>query len=250
MTIQQETADLHLAASQAQAVIDAAAESIKSQRDALVGSQDAGQFNSNFYLADELSERLRRAASYVNTVVRQTLVRLEALGMQGSQPPPPLVLTPYGLLERTSGHVSYRDPAASQAIVAATATVVLNNRSTIDESQKPADVVSYYDGNRFRGSLGEALLYRLTFNVTSTDTNNTASEIRMWFDYGVPGVRLFEQVQQLVLGYGQVEPATYLLPVYIGPTFAQEGGRLMVESDGPVLIENVSYFVTRLHRSA
>lgn len=250
MTIQEQTADLHLTASQVLALMDAITEAVGGQVEALAGSADAKQNGSNAYMANELHARLQRATQYTRTVVRQTILRLEALGMEGSEPLPPFSLTPYGLLERTTGYVSYRDAAASQNIPADTATAVANARSVVDETQKPADVETFYDGNRFRAHLGDALLYRITFDVTPTDDRNTATQVAVFLDYGAPGAKLFYQVKPIGLGYDQKEPITYLVLIYAGATFAAQGARLMVESDGPLLLENVSYFVSRIHRSA
>lgn len=249
MTIQEQTAALHLVAGQTLALMDAITASVAAQVTALAGTPDATQFNSNYYIAEELHRRLDRALVYNRTALRETLKRLESLGLTGSEPPPALVLTPYGIVEQTTGFSVYRDYVTEQNIAADTATAVINNRPDVDETQKPVDVTTFYDGTHFRGALGDALLYRLTLNVTPTDNVNTATEVRLWLDYGA-GVKLFEQVKPLHGGYNVAEPVTYLVPVFVGSVYALNGARLMVEADGPIKIDTVSYTVTRMHRNA
>lgn len=197
-------------------------------------------------IANGLYGRLIDAINFNQIVIQRLLGILDPFDdAYDFQPPIPLTLTPYGLLERVTGFSSYIDPAVQQLAANVVATVT-NNRVTVQEDQKPADVATFYDGTKFVALEGDALLFRITFRATPNNFANIASQIGVWLDYG-GGIRSFEQTKPLI-GYNVTEPITYQVPVYIGPTFAANGAVLKVMPDGPVEISDVSYMVTRLHK--
>ena len=245
MSLLEETTDLHNLANQILVLLDAQVEAVEALEIPPAGF-GAREDVSNFALATELRKRLLHAQYYGQTVVRQTLLRLEDIGPVEAIPPTAITLTPYGIIERVTGFSSYIS-SGIQNLLAGVVTAVLNDRTTVAEDQTPPDIDTFYDGNRFRANVADALLIRITLNVKATDIANIASELSLWLDIG-SGARLFPQVRPLVLGYNVSEPVTYLVPLYAGQTFAANGAILRAEADGAVEISNVSYFVTRLHK--
>lgn len=245
MPLQEETTDLHNLANQMLVLLDAQVDAL----DALVlplGGFGTNYALSNYALARELRARLLRAQNYAQTVVRQTLARLEDIGPVEAVPPVSISLTPYGIVEKITGFSSYISSGV-QNLLADVETFVLNNRTTVLEDQTPPDLATFYDGNRFRAGFSDALLIRVTFRATATDLANIASELAIWIDVG-SGARLFEQRRPMLLGYNVAEPMTYLIPMYVGELFSVNGAALKVQADGPVSIDTVSYFITRLHK--
>lgn len=248
MSLLDETTDLHNLANQILVLLDAEVEAVADQLPGLLAAFGSEVTGSNYKLAEELHTRLVRAHIYARAVSRQTLARLETLGDVESIPPTPISLTPYGLVERITGFSSYVSSLV-QDIVAGVETQLLNDRATVNETQTPPDIDTFYDGNRFRGSFGDALLYRVTFKATPTDIADIASELSIWLDYGAPGVQLFKQTKPLILGYGVAEPVTFLVPIFVGTLYSQNGGRLMVQADGDIEISQTQYLINRLHKA-
>ena len=245
MSLLEETTDLHNLANQILVLLDAQVSAVD-DLDMPAAGFGAREDVSNFALATELRKRLLHAQYYAQTVVRQTLLRLEDIGPVEAIPPTAITLTPYGIVERITGFSSYISSTV-QNLVAGISSVVENNRATVTEDQTPPDIETFYDGNRFRANFADALLLRITFNAKATDIANIASELALWMDIG-SGTRLFEQRRPLLLGYNISEPMTYLVPMYAGQNFATNGAILRAQANGGVEISNVSYFVTRLHK--
>ncbi len=245
MTLRANHIALLQTAQQSLALLEAQATAVAERRATFAAEPDAHVRGSDYMLANGLYGRLVDAINYNQIVLARLLGVLDPFDDGYSvQPPIPLTLTPYGLVERVTGFSSYQDPTPQQFLANVAATVA-NGAIVRDETQKPADVATFYDG-RLRGNLGDALLFRVTCTVRPSDFGNIASQVRIWLDYGA-GTRLFEQTK-LLTGYNVVEPITYQVPVYIGPTFAANGAAVRIEADGAVEIAAASFFVTRLHK--
>ena len=245
MPLQQETTDLHNLANQMLSLLDAQVAALTALALPVAGF-GANYSLSNYALAAELRKRLIRAQNYAQTVVRQSLARLEDIGPVQAVPPTAITLTPYGIVERITGFSSYIG-SEIQNLLSGVVTPVQNNRATVNESQTPPDLATFYNGNRFRGNFSDALLMRLTLRATATNAANVASELALWIDLG-DGVRLFEQKLPLTLGFNVAQPLTYLVPVQVNQLFAANGAALVAQANGSVQIDTVTYFVARLHK--
>lgn len=245
MSLLEDTTDLHNLANQILVLLDAQVEAVAAL-DLPEAGFGAREDLSNFNMATVLRKRLLSAQYYAQTVVRQTFKRLEDIGPVEAIPPTAITLTPYGIVERVTGFSSYLG-SGIQNLVAGVETAILNNRATVNEDQTPPDIDTFYDGNRFRANFADALLIRITMQVEATDIEDVATEMTLWMDIG-SGTRLFEQVRPITVGFGIPETVTYVVPMYAGQNFADNGAILRAEADGAVEISSISYFITRLHK--
>jgi hypothetical protein len=247
VTIREDTLAAFQATSQILVLLEAQAVLLKSQMSVLMHHPDAERRDSPYSMTYTLFDRVKNAIRHNQITQKNLLARLDPFGDNFNYAPPvPVDITPYGIIERTTGFCSYISGLGPQSVLTNTPYTVLNDAATTFEAQKPRDIVTFYDGDKLIAVQDDALLYSITFKARPTDNVEVASELKMYLNYA-PGTRLFEQTK-LLSGYDEIEPVSYQTSVYVGATFAANGATLVVEADGPIEITDVSFLVTRLHK--
>lgn len=147
-----------------------------------------------------------------------------------------------------TGWGSYTD-SGTQAIAANTRTLLTINAAAKDETQKPGDVPALWDGatNTLPGRNGDGGTWRLKFKATPTDT--LASTLLIEADIGGAIGVLDEFERPLSKGAGIEHAITWVNSYFMRGTFAANGARFYVTSDGPVTIQSKTLLVQRTHKA-
>ena len=158
----------------------------------------------------------------------------------------PVGAQPVELLRDLTGHGVYGHTGGPQTIAANVTTVVANNRGTEDETQKPSDIATFYDGERITGRAGDGLGGTLLFTFTPSD--GTASWLTVYLR-GTNGRVIFPMTVQLPGGSGFTHRLTHTFSAYNRATWAQSGVEVVVECDGAGVLNEVQYVLHRLHKA-
>lgn len=150
-------------------------------------------------------------------------------------------------LSATPGWANYAD-SGTQTIAANTRTLWTNAATSKDETQKPTEVPFFWDAanSLIPGRDGDAINIRLKMTATPLDT--TASHLLIEFDIGGAIGVLDSHSFPLTDGALMGMPITYPLPAFNRTTFAANGAKIYVTSDGPVTLSGKSLLVQRVHR--
>lgn len=147
-----------------------------------------------------------------------------------------------------TGWGSYSD-AGTQSIAANTRTLLTISGVTKDETQKPSDIATFWNGatNTLPGRDGDGGVWRLKFQVTATDA--TASTLLIEADIGGAIGVLDEFEKPMTRGAGVMQPVTWNNAYFMRATFAANGAKFYVTSDGPLSIAAKSILIHRTHRA-
>lgn len=180
-------------------------------------------------------------------VVRLTAADAAGLPLPNGSVPPLAPSSPaVEYVRDLTGHGVYRNTAAPQMIAADTPTVLVNNRGITDETQKPSDIVTFYDGARITGRDGDGLAGEILFTFTPAD--GTASWLTVYLR-GTNGRIIFPLTTMLPGGSGFVHRLSHDFSAYNRATWAAGGVEVVIESDGPGTIGEVQYVLHRLHKA-
>lgn len=150
-----------------------------------------------------------------------------------------------------SGWSQYADTeytsGAPLSIVADTDTVLPNNAGNVIETQKPADVTTFYDGSVITGRDGDGLM--ITLDLMSVPQSAGATYIEFWFDIGGAVGPLYRRIVSFPKGNGVVRPINFTVAGYTLNTWEANGATVYCRSNGPVNLYDIRYVLTRTHKA-
>lgn len=156
-------------------------------------------------------------------------------------------------IAQTSGWGSYGDTQYTSVspftLSGNTDTIVPNNAGVALETQLPSDATHFYDvtTGKVLGNEGNSGVF--TVDLMARPQTNAATQVEMWWDIGGAVGKFFEQVVTFPKGQGVTRPIVYTGGVYIGSTWAANGARFYMRSDGPLDIWGVRYMLQRVHKA-
>jgi hypothetical protein len=140
----------------------------------------------------------------------------------------------------------YVHTGATQDIAAGVEEALVNNAGTIDESQKPADIATFYDGTKVVGRFGDSII--LGVQLIFTPADGAASTLTISVDNGSV-LRLYTEEFALSGGSGVEHKISYHPPSFMLTNFTANGGTIKVTCDGDGTISTVRYSIHRLHKA-
>jgi hypothetical protein len=147
-----------------------------------------------------------------------------------------------------SGWANYRDGTAGQALTTDTRTLWTNNAATVDDSEKPSDIVTYWDtaNNRIPGESGDAVVIRLQSAFTPAD--GVASMLTVELDIG--GAQAVDLHSFPITGGAGVEHRISFTSLgFQRDLWESSGAQVYVTADGPGTLSNKRLLVARMHRA-
>lgn len=156
------------------------------------------------------------------------------------------------LVNVQSGWASYVDtqyPDAGSAftLVADTDTPLPNNAGSVIESQKPSDIVTFYDGSVITGRAGDNLDVMVYFKAVPSAVNQW---LDIWVDIGGSIGELYRQTFSFPRGTGVERGILYALPsAYTLGTWEANGGTLYARSNAAMSIYDINYNFDRSHKA-
>lgn len=131
-------------------------------------------------------------------------------------------------------------------------TLLPNNKLNTLETQKPADVTTFYDGTVITGRNGDGIL--ITVDLIAVPTNAGTSYIEFWFDItggsGTPAdlANLYRRIITFPKGQGQERPVNFTVAGYTLNTWEANGAEVYCRSDNTCNLYNIRYVITRTHQ--
>lgn len=149
----------------------------------------------------------------------------------------------------TTGWASYVDTmytSGSPFSVSAGVTVPLpNNAGTIIDSQKPSDVVSFYQSGKITGRNGDNLDAMIYFTSVPSATN---AELDIWVDIGGSIGAIY--VQTIYFRGTSPKGVLYSLPsAYTGTTWEANGGTIYIKPSVNMQFYGMTYNFDRSHKA-
>jgi hypothetical protein len=150
-----------------------------------------------------------------------------------------------------TGWGSYVDTAytsiAPFAVSANTDTLLPNNKGTVIETQKPADVSTFYTGSVIAGRDGDGMLITLDMKVVPTNAGTETVEI--WFDIGGGIGELYRRILTFPKGNGVIRPVDYSVAVYTAATWQTNGASVYIRANNTIDVYDITYLITRTHKA-
>lgn len=151
----------------------------------------------------------------------------------------------------TTGWGSYTDTQYTNlspfAVSANTDTTLPNNAATKIETQKPSDIVTFYNGTHITGREGDGVL--VTVDFVAVPTSPSATSIDTWLDIGGSIGEIFRRTTEFPKGNGVAHNISYSLSAYMLGTWEDNGALFRIRCNGPCNVYNIRYVITRTHRA-
>lgn len=132
------------------------------------------------------------------------------------------------------------------ALAANTDTALPNNGLNAIESQKPIDIVTFYDGTVITGRDGDGISITFEFKAVPGSTTNTYVEI--WIDIGGTVGELYRRTLSFSKGAGTYSLNASFTGYTLG-TWEANGGTVYVRSNTTVDMYAIRYILTRTHKA-
>ena len=133
------------------------------------------------------------------------------------------------------------------SLVANTSTILPNNSGNKIDSQKPSDVVSFYDGSVITGRNGDGLT--ITVDLKAVPTNVSTTTVEIWFDIGGSIGELYRRIITFPKGTGVERPISFTVTGYTLGTWETNGATVYVSANGSVDLYDIRYVITRTHKA-
>lgn len=133
------------------------------------------------------------------------------------------------------------------SVSANTDTLLPNNAGTKNETQKPSDIVTFYDGTYITGRNGDGLDAQIFFFATPSAVDQW---LDIWIDIGGSVGEIYKQTFSFPKGTGTTRGIMYSLPSgYTLGTWEANGGRVYVRSNAALTIYGITYNFDRGHKA-
>jgi len=132
-------------------------------------------------------------------------------------------------------------------VSADTDTVLPNNKGTVIETQKPADVTTFYDGAQITGRNGDSIL--ATIDAVLLPTGAGTTFVELWFDIGGGIGPLYKRIISFPKGVGVERPLNYTTAAYTLNTWEANGATVYLRANGPLSVYDIRYVITRTHKA-
>jgi len=150
-----------------------------------------------------------------------------------------------------TGWAQYADTVltsiAPLVLVTDTAVLLPNNAGNTIDSQKPSDVVSFYDGTVITGRNGDGLT--ITCDMKAKPTAAGTSTIDIWFDIGGGQGPLYQRQFSFPKGAGIERAVSFTVTGYTLGTWEANGAATWIEADGACEVYDIRYVITRSHKA-
>jgi hypothetical protein len=162
----------------------------------------------------------------------------------------------FGEVENYTGWGDYADTVYTSVAPFAVSTSILdlpNNKGTVVESEKPADVTTFYDGTAITGQNGDGLLVTIDFIAKPTSPSTTFVEV--WIDItggtGTPTnlANLYKRIVSFPKGNGVERPINFTFGGYTLGTWETNGGIVKIVANGTCDVYDIRYVITRTHKA-
>ena len=142
---------------------------------------------------------------------------------------------------------TYVDTLSSFILPADTDTQLPNDAGITIDSQKPEDIVTFYDGNVITGRSGDNLDAMIYFRAIPSVVNQW---IDIWIDIGGTFTDLYRQSFAFPRGVGLERGILYALPsAYTLDTWEANGGIVKIRSNAVVDIYDINFNFDRSHKA-
>lgn len=148
---------------------------------------------------------------------------------------------------RLTGWGTYTHNGATQSLTAGVKATLTNNKGILIETQKPADMVTFYDGSVITGRTGDAVAIGIELTFTPTATG--LYEFVVSIDLGGSIGELYASQYPINKGNGVAHKIAYTAIAYQLDTWQTNGGTVKVVCDGPGDITAVRYVIQRTHKA-
>lgn len=150
---------------------------------------------------------------------------------------------------QATGWANYADTAGAQALTANVRSVYTVNAGSKIETQKPADVTTFWNAanNTITGREGDGILVK----IQSVFTPSTAAASRCLIEVDIGGA--FGVVEEhkfpITDGAGVAHPLSWTFAGYTLDTWAENGGTIYITADGPGSLTAKRVVITRTHKA-
>lgn len=152
---------------------------------------------------------------------------------------------------QTSGWAQYSDTVYTSgspfSVVGGVDTVVPNNAGAVIDSQKPTDVVTFYDGAVITGRNGDDII--ITIDMVAVPTSAGTTTIEFWFDIGGSIGELYRQILTFPKGVGVMRPINFTVLGYTLDTWETNGATVYVRTNDACDLYNIRYVISRNHKA-
>lgn len=142
----------------------------------------------------------------------------------------------------------YPNAASPFSVLADTDTAIPNNKASVNETQKPSDVTTFYDGTVITGRNGDGIL--ITVDMKAKPTNANATTLEIWFDIGGAVGELYRRILTFPKGNGVERPINFTVSGYTLDTWEANGATVYCRCNGTVDLYGIRYVITRTHRGS
>ena len=146
-----------------------------------------------------------------------------------------------------SGWGAYVHTGATQVLAAGVKVTLDNNAGSVIETQKPADITTFYDGSAITGREGDGVA--IGVELTFTPSSGAASLITVAIDIGGAVGELYVQEYTILHGSGVAHKVAYVANAYQLDTWEANGGLVKVVANGAGDVTLVRYVIQRLHKA-
>ena len=141
----------------------------------------------------------------------------------------------------------YVDAGTAFTVPANTDTPLPNNAANVIDSQKPADITTFYDGSVITGRNGDALDLMLYFKAVPSAANQW---LEVWVDIGGAVGELYRQTFVFPKGAGVERGIVYGLPsAYTLGTWEANGATVHIRSNAAADVYKINYNFDRTHKA-
>lgn len=134
------------------------------------------------------------------------------------------------------------------AIAGGPAAVKLpNNAGSKIETQKPADIATFYNSTskKLQAKSGDAYAITIDFWIVSKSASLVSFDI--WFDMGAPIGQFYNRTITLPKEVNDAHAVAQTLAVYAGDTWQANGAEVYIQADHACEIYGVRYLMNRTH---
>ncbi|HEY9814983.1 MAG TPA: hypothetical protein V6D20_04145, partial [Candidatus Obscuribacterales bacterium] len=142
---------------------------------------------------------------------------------------------------------TYVDPGSALTIVAATDTILPNNAGSLNETQTPSDVATFYDGSTITGRNGDGLSFMIYFKAIPSVA---AQSMDVWIDIGGAVGERYRETFNFPKGAGVERGVLYGVPAaYTLDTWEANGATVYVRSPDALDLYDINFNFSRTHKA-